>query len=124
MMKEASEIRSILAQHYCTSQYHACLRGIDGPFITDGVLEMARLCRAFWLIDLIVAAQRDKNVNYQLFQVWRLTLDQDNGSAMVTCTDGDNKFVAQREIASTDFPLPEGIVLWKDGEVILLPSEY
>jgi hypothetical protein len=126
MINEASKIRSALAQHFGTDAYHAYPRGIDGdgPLLTDGALEMARLCRAFWLIDLIASAQRDQMVSRELFQVWSVAPDRGNGSAAVTCTDGNGEFLTAQEIADTNFPLPEGITLWKEGEVILLPNEH
>jgi hypothetical protein len=34
------------------------------------------------------------------------------------------KELARQEIHYTDFPLPEGITLYLDGGVLLLPSEY
>jgi hypothetical protein len=124
MTVKPSEIRAALANHCGTSAYHQCFRGLDGPVLTDGALEMAQLCQAFWLIDLIVLAQRDTSVGRELFQVWKLTLNGYNSSGALTCTDGNDNPLTKQELAYTDFPLPEGVTLWKEGEVILLPSEH
>jgi hypothetical protein len=118
----ADEIRSELAECWCTSAYHSGLG--QNILLTDGAFLMAELCGAFWLLDIIASYQRKPKLKKIDFQVWRLTIDTTTGAGMVTCTDGNNKKLAEKELDYTDFPLPEGITLWKEGDVILLPSEH
>jgi hypothetical protein len=118
---KADEIREILAQHYCTENYHQYLFLL----LTDGALEMAQTCDAFWLLDIILSYQVYKKIRLEPFQVWKLTLDgADKTSAFVVCTDGNDRQLVKQYIDYTDFPLPEGMVLWKEGNVILLPREH
>jgi hypothetical protein len=114
-------IRSQLAQCFCTSAYHATL---SQAVLTDGTLLMAQLCHAFWLLDIIISHQRIEKVQRKGFQVWKLILCQDSEGGKVICTDGNDNFLAEQELDYTDFPLLEGITLWKEGDVILLPSEH
>ena len=51
-------------------------------------------------------------------------MNKNGNGAKVICTDGnDNKLVSQK-IYYTDFPLEEGITLWVENGIILLPSEH
>ena len=47
----------------------------------------------------------------------------DDLSADLVCTDGNEVIVSSERIAFTDFPLPE-IRLYVTNHTILLPSEY
>jgi hypothetical protein len=85
---------------------------------------MAKLCGAFWLLDIIVASQIKKRVRKVSFQVWKLIIDPKTKSAMVICTDGNGKELEKRELDYTNFPLDEGIELWMEDDVIYLPSEH
>ena len=58
------------------------------------------------------------------FQVGKLELNQNNEGGKIICTNSDEKILAEQKLDYTNFPLPEGITFWKEGEVILLPSEY
>ena len=89
---------------------------------TDGVKYVADSCKAYWLIDAILAWQSNKSVQKQEFQVWKLT-EQNDGSWRLICEDGDNHVVAIQAIPFSDFPLNE-IVIWLTDNVLLLPSEY
>jgi hypothetical protein len=94
---------------------------------TDGVKTVAETCGAYWLIDAIASHQRSERVKNEEFQVWKLehapTLKKPR-RALLTATDGNNRKIGQQEIPFTDFPLPEGITIWVEGNVILLPIEH
>jgi hypothetical protein len=119
-------IREDLAQCYCTSGYHSYLSGLFGLNIvlTDGALRVAERCDAFWLLDVIYSYQYLEKLRREDFQVWTLTLNKDDGGGKVTCTDGNDNLLLEQELDYTDFPLPEGITLWQEGDVILLPREH
>lgn len=90
---------------------------------TEGVKFLAERAKAYWLIDdILFAYQTDPAINDLGFQVWKLTVKEDN-SATLRLEDGDKKHVKSFEISYTDFPLKE-ITLWLTDNVLLLPSEY
>jgi hypothetical protein len=90
---------------------------------TDGAQYVAEVGGAYWLLDEIALAQRAvPAVIAQPFQVWTLTLREDQTAELV-CGDGNDETVWSKVIAFTDFPLPS-ITLWFTNNTILLPSEY
>lgn len=118
----ADEIRTNLRCMTGTEHYYSL--GWFGMVCTDGVKMMVSLCEANWLIDIIVSYQCERKFKNQNFQVWSLKMNKNGNGAKVICTDGnDNKLVSQK-IYYTDFPLEEGITLWVENGVILLPSEH
>ena len=119
-LEAADSIRSKLRQHFATSAYHNVGLRI---LLTDGAFEMFELCRAYWLLDIIESYQIYPKIAKEDFQVWQLTIDEDNGGKIV-CRNGNNKILAQQELDVTDFPLAEGITLWNEGNVLLLPTEH
>lgn len=105
---------------------------------TDGVKFLAEKAGAFWLIDEIVFAQRNKKLRGEEFQVWKLnrkvvdspepTVKEDGSwnlkpGAVLTCEDGNDHVLFTKRIGFTDFPLPE-VRLYFEGNVILLPTEH
>ena len=125
-MESPEIIRSTLAQHHCTDHYWLILPGNDDFKITDGVKAMAQLCEAYWLVTAVFSWQGNSKLKDEPFQVWILRFnDKTNGDdAVLICEDGNKNELARQEIDYTDFPLPEGIKLFLDGGVLLLPSEY
>ena len=89
---------------------------------TDGVKYMADEGGAHWLIDEIVFAQAKVEVAKEDFQSWMLVVHT-NGSATLTCTDGDENVVFTKQISYTDFPLPD-IILYYANKTLYLPSEH
>jgi hypothetical protein len=88
---------------------------LSGPEERDGAMVPARdgtrravrrrgqVCRR-----QIAFAQRGSNrVAAEAFQVWKLTVDQDDRTAALTCEDGNGNVVYAKAIPCTDFPLPE-----------------
>lgn len=90
---------------------------------TDGAKYVADMAGAYWLLDEIACAQLGiAAVIAEYFQVWRLTVHDDQTATLV-CEDGNNTVVYSKEIDFTDFPLDE-IRFYFTDNVILLPMEY
>ena len=111
-----------LAQFTGTEHWyaHSLIRSIT---YTDGVKFMAEKAGAYWLIDEVATNQLDPKISAEAFQVWKLVVNTEKSTAVLTCEDGDYNEVFRKEITFTDFPLPE-ITLWYTNRTILLPSEY
>lgn len=95
---------------------------------TQGVQGLAELAGAYWLIDAIASHQAApalrQNQRMREFQLWTLTVNADK-SAMLTCREDTNDPPAvMQRIEYTDFPLPEGIKLYVESGILLLPSEH
>lgn len=135
-MVDPAKIRSALAQFTGTLEYHRWSGLFRRCVLTDGVLCMAEMCGAFWLMDLIASHQRPGLMEKcRGLQCWRLKSDG-HGGAAATCDDGDGNVFASQEIPFTDFPFEafeDGVarLYVSDQEVggealkvVLLPSEY
>jgi hypothetical protein len=85
---------------------------------------MAELCEAFWLLDIIVSCQAEREIGAAGFQSRKLTAEEKPRTGPVVCTGSNGKEIAREELDCTGFPLPEGIEVWKENGVIFLPSEY
>jgi len=91
---------------------------------TDGAKYVADTGGAYWLLDEIALAQRyDKRVAGEEFQFWKLAVNLDQHTGVLTCDDGNGNIVYSKPIPFTDFPLEE-ISLYFTNNTILLPSEY
>jgi len=91
---------------------------------TDGAKYVADTGGAYWLLDEIALAQRhNKRVAGEEFQLWKLAVNLDQHTAMLTCDDGNGNIVFRKKIEFTDFPLEE-ISLYFCNNTIHLPSEY
>ncbi|MDR0307700.1 MAG: hypothetical protein LBI42_12800 [Chitinispirillales bacterium] len=92
---------------------------------TDGIREMAQLCKAYWLIDAIMSYQR--GLKNEEFQGWTLKKTKyktkDCFYWLLKCTDGNGNVLRKQEIILSDFPLDE-IKLYFIDNVLLLSSEY
>ena len=89
---------------------------------TPGVEDMAKLCSAYWLIDLVASHQITASVRAEEFQVWTLTAAADR-TGLAVADDGNGREIARQAIEFTDFPLPE-IKLYLDQGTLMLPGEY
>lgn len=89
---------------------------------TDGIKYLADETGSYWLVD-VVASYQLKHRN-KPFQLWKIKVNKDDNSAVVTAKEdiGLRPFVRQK-IRYTDFPLEEFEFYVADG-VILLKSEY
>ena len=125
-MENPDVIRNRLSQVTGTEKYWRAFPENDSFLFTDGVKDMAEICDAFWLITAVFSWQCEEIVRKEPFQVWILYFkDKTKGDdAFLICEDGNNKELARQEIEYTDFPLDEGIKLYLDGGILMLPSEY
>ena len=89
---------------------------------TPGIADMAELCGAYWLIDLIGSHQIDQKVAAEEFQLWTLNVEA-NQTGFARATDGNDKLIASQQIEFTDFPLDE-IKLYLVQGTLMLPGEY
>ena len=119
--KRIKEIRNILDQCIGSTQSFAYSFGYE---LTEGAKIMVELCKAFWLLDVIVSHQLSEHVRQEEFQVWQLKPYKASQGALVLCDDGDKNLLVVQHFPQTDFPLPEGIRLYMQGKVIHLPSEH
>ena len=112
-----------LAQFTGSEQWYR--HGINRSVLfTDGAKYLADAGGAYWLLDEIALAQRhNKRVAGEEFQHWKLAVDLDQHTGVLTCDDGNGNIVFRKEIEFTDFPLAE-ISLYFCNNTILLPSEY
>lgn len=89
---------------------------------TEGVKYLAEKAGAYWLLDHIFANQMLDVLKSQPFQVWKITVNDDQ-SACISVEDGNDHELTFFHLGYTDFPLPE-FSLWFVDETLLLPSEY
>ena len=94
---------------------------------TDGVKTLAESVGAFWLIDAIASWQFKPKVDQCDFQVWTLTVKDDQTAALQMQEDTGLQPVVTQQLVYTDFPV--GVFkLWVEGSgqerVLLLPSEH
>ena len=121
-MKNKDEILKDLAHCTGSDEY---IRYLGGMLLTQGATEFARLCGAFWLLDILVSVQGKKEVKAEEFQVLKIKKTGDR--AVVTVEDGNDNVLYKQNIPFTDFPLDEyQLFAIHDGthRIILLPSEY
>lgn len=120
-MKSIQAILDVLNNATCSESYHRFSPIPGYPVITDGVLMLAEAAGCYWLLDVIGSHQSNRKLD-KSFQVWKLTVDTENDSAVVQGYN-DTTLVVTQKIPYTDFPLEELKLYLMDG-VILLPSEY
>lgn len=95
---------------------------LSGYCYTEGVQHVAQEGKAYWLLDAIFGHQYNKEVTKHPFQVWNLTVNEDE-SAVLAVDDGDHNEILRQEIPFTDFLL-EKIKFYLTDKVLMLPSEY
>jgi hypothetical protein len=98
-------------------------------YASEGAMYMAKEAGAFWLLEFIglrCDSQAFPKIKAEEFQVWKLAVDLDTCSAIMTCEDGNYNEVFRETIEHTSFPL-ENIDLWCEpnefGRTIYLPGE-
>jgi hypothetical protein len=120
-MKSRQEVMDVIAQANATEAYHR-FSSIPGfPVATDGVLALAESAGCYWLLDVVGSYQSDKRLCPE-FQVWKLEVNLEEQTAVVTGCNDDVEIIRQ-EIPYTDFPL-ESVKLYLIDGVMLLPGEY
>ena len=106
-----------LKGYNCSDYYY---KHSFGMLYTDGARAMAEMFECYWFLDIIVSYQ--PQLKDHEFQVWSLGRNGDH-SAIVLCSDGNDKILKSQEIPYTDFK-PTDATLWVENGVILLPSEH
>lgn len=100
---------------------------LTGYLYTDGVEYVAREGKAYWLIDKILLTMKYEakmqSRQRQEFSFWKLRVNLEEQSAILTCDNGNGKIVWEEKIEYTNFELPE-IDLWFENQVLILPSEH
>jgi len=89
---------------------------------TDGAHYVAEHGEAYWLIEEIAFAQCNPKIAVEGSQVWKLSVETDH-TAILTCTDVNDRLIHRKRLTFTDFPLDE-ISFHFTANVILPPSEY
>jgi len=94
---------------------------------TEGALDLAETCGAYWLLEAIESHQTNK-VSRCPFQVWRIEKQPDNSARLTMREDSGQPVVVEQEIPYTDFPL-DSYELWAvknelDKHTVMLKSEY
>ena len=122
-MTEAHKLDKANLMQFTGTEYwhrHGLVRTV---LFTDGAKYVADQGGAYWLLDEIALTQKfEKNVSGEEFQLWRLTVKEDQTATLV-CEDGNGRVVFSKPIPYTDFTLKE-ISLYFINNTILLPSEY
>ncbi len=106
-----------LREHTSTNNYYNYLCGL---LITDGAKALADQFECYWFLDIIASYQ--PQLKEEEFQVWILTKKED-GSAVISCTDGNDRILVTQNIPWTDFEAGAATV-WVENGVGLLPSEH
>ncbi|KUJ56422.1 DUF6876 family protein [Chryseobacterium aquaticum] len=102
-----------------TENYYSYIFGI---LLTDGVKNVADEEKCFWFLDSIASYQTSQRFQNEDFQVWtikRIKNEQFNLSA----SDGNENQLMSATIPFSDFFFEE-FTIWKEGNVLLLPSEH
>ena len=90
---------------------------------TDGIKFLADQAKCYWLLDVVGSYQHLNKVKDIPFQLWELTVADDNSATAVMKEDTNTPIIIKQEIPFTDFPLDHIRLYLVDG-VLLLPSEY
>ena len=102
-----------------TEQYYTYFFGF---VFTDGIKTIAEEEKCFWFIDCIVSYQLSEKFRKEEFQVWKIERIKET-QFLLTATDGNNKVLVTQEIPFSDFFFSD-FTIWKEGNVLLLPSEH
>jgi len=131
------QIRDGLIQFYGTEHYYKTNQFVPDLQHTDGIQWLCIKAQCHWILDIIASVQRNgPRLCQEEFQSWILTVDLEQSTALIICTDGgagpsgEHRELYRQKIPYTDFPLKE-IKLWVRGSytarryhTIMLPSEY
>ena len=100
---------------------------------TPGVQYLMEEGAAYWLLDAIASYQHDSRINgneeLRSLQFWKLKVDLESNTAVLTLTDGNNKEpVISQQIPYTDFCLDKASVWVGDNgdgtRTAYLPLEH
>ncbi|MCK5742546.1 MAG: hypothetical protein KAH48_10030 [Chlorobi bacterium] len=119
-MKNISELTVGLQEFHGTELWYKHQTSLI--HYTDGIKYLAENADCYWLIDLVASYQVENRVKNEPFQVFHLKVNE-NKTAKITISDGNDNILAVQEIEYSDFPLPE-ITVWCVDKIMLLPGEY
>ena len=126
-MKTIAEITRNLAQAIGSMSY---TRHQFGIIMTDGVVQLREDADAYWLVDAIASYFHKHK---EEFQVWKLEVDTEKKSAVLTMKEDSNRpELVRQEIEYTDFPLDSIEFYLQLGSIdgttpnyiLMLTSEY
>ena len=106
-----------LKEYTGTENYYMYMFGMSH---TDGVKALCEMFECWWLLDVVCSYQ--PALKQKAFQVWKLSVDEQQ-IATVICTDGNDKVLKAQTIPYTDFKA-KGATIWCVDRIVLLPSEY
>lgn len=90
---------------------------------TDGIKYLAEKGRCYWLLDVIGSYQLLKEIKPIPFQLWELTVHENDSAVVTMKEDTDQPLLVNQKIPFTDFPLKH-TKLYLDNGVLMLPTEY
>ena len=116
------ELKMNLEQFTGTEHYyeHQTI-GRHNLLLTDGCQYLREKAKCYWLMDLICSWQY--KLHREPFQVWILKNIGIKGWDIVA-EDGNKKQLAFQRISYSDFPIQEGVTLYLNDGVLMIPSEY
>ena len=118
----AKELMLSLRQHTCTEFYHEHRTiGNIKVLLTDGVHYLREKAQCYWLVDVILSWQY--KLHKESFQVWSIKKIGNKGWDIIA-EDGNKKQLVFQRISYSDFPVEDGIILYYNEGVLMLPSEY
>ena len=107
----AEEIQGHLAQFTGTEDWHQFSGMFKSVIATDGAMEMAKICEAYWLLDLVASHQRKISRKHGItglhFQHWTIKKRPRAGGFIVSCDDGNGNKLATQTVPHSDFPMDE-----------------
>ena len=114
-------LKDDLQQFYGTEHYY---RLTPNVVITDGVKYFADKAEAYWLItDIAIITTTNKQLKDNYFIVIK-TRKKDNGGIIVQYEDGNYNPLYIEEYPIADLPDDGEFNIWKESNVLLLPSEH
>lgn len=102
-----------------TENYYKYLFGL---LLTDGVKAVADEEKCYWFLDAIVSYQFETKLKKEEFQVWKIERIEDTRFKL-SATNGNKKILVTQDIEFSDFFFNE-FTIWKEGNILLLPSEH
>jgi len=119
-MVNQKELLENLNQFTGTGNYYKLYLQV---ILTDGTKYLMEVASCYWLGDIVLSYQTIKKVSTESFQVYKLKVNLENQTAVMTCDDGNGHILKRQNIEFTDFPLKE-ITLYYVDNILMLPSEY
>ncbi|MCU7550419.1 hypothetical protein OCK74_14960 [Chitinophagaceae bacterium LB-8] len=91
-------------------------------YFSQGVKDLADICSAYWLLELIISYQCKRRIKAEGFQVWELKrINEDR--FIVTATDGNHHRLVYHYLPQCDFTY-DLATIWLIRGVLVLPVEY